>query len=460
MSEPIAVGMSEPIVKYWASAARKAAFDVLLEVEQTLAHSDDLLRVRKIRRLSEADRNLTTALVLGVLRWQRVLDEAVQPLLKKPNARLDLEVRLALRLAAFQIFFMDRIPTRAAIDESVELTKLAGHKFASGLVNAVLRKLAAGPRPEFDPIQAYPEWMVERWRKAYGDEAADAICSAGMEQPTHAVRLTDQSVEEELRAAGIELEPGRLVSRAWLVRAGDITATEAFQAGRVRIQDEISQLVGEIAAFDEASDPKKKKILDACAAPGGKTMILAERNPQALVVACEINEQRFSGLKKRLAAANERIQCRLADACEPVEPGFYDRVLVDAPCSGTGTLGRNPEIRHRLALEDLERQATRQKAILGAALKKLRPGGRAIYSTCSIEREENDAVVEAALATSVQARTIPLTETLEKMALAGILTSSGVEQLRSRVTDAGWLRILPGELGPDGFFVAALAVSA
>ena len=178
------------------SPARTAAFETLLTLERGQGHSDDLLRGKAVSALSLQDRNLATALVLGVLRWQLDLDERVRPLLKRPNARLDAEVLIALRLAAFQLLHLDRIPASAAIDESVELTKQSGHRFASGMVNAVLRKLA-GQVGQFaqlsvEPqraVKGYPAWMRQRWESFFGAEATGAICAYGQSQPEIALRI-------------------------------------------------------------------------------------------------------------------------------------------------------------------------------------------------------------------------------------------------------------------------------
>jgi 16S rRNA (cytosine967-C5)-methyltransferase len=443
------------------SAARRAAFDLLLAVESGQNHSDDLLRGRAVNALSAADRNLATALVLGVLRRQIVLDARLRDLLKHPGAKLDPAVRIALRLGAFQLLHMDRIPARAAIDESVELAKQAGQRFASAMVNAVLRRLATEPRAEGreaeEAIAAHPAWMVERWREFFGQETAAAICLHGQSQPRLTVRLAGIEEEAELTAAGIALEPGLLLSAARTVLSGDVSATAAFAEGRVRLQDEGSQLVAELAGFaPEADSNTKRKILDACAAPGGKTLILAERNPAAQIVACEFSPVRHEQLRRRLALLGERVECRLADASALGEEGLFDLALVDAPCSGTGTLGRNPEIRHRLRLEDLARQAERQTAILAAALRAVRPGGRVLYSTCSLEPEENEQVVAAVLAATAGAAIAPLGARIDDLQRAGILLEGGAERLRSALTAEGFLRLLPGVLPTDGFFIALL----
>jgi 16S rRNA (cytosine967-C5)-methyltransferase len=524
------------------SAARKAAFNILLAVERGHSHSDDLLRAKTVNALSAPDRNLATALVLGVLRWQIQLDHEFQALLSHPDAKLDPEVLIALRLGVFQLLHMNRIPARAVLSESVELVKQSGHRFASGMVNAVLRKLAKtpqvemarlvlkghgfsrakrqvetepalqaterisalkghdfsravnaekstgplGPEGRFSGVLfenrslpttclsaeemlpeesaaelalslAYPAWMVERWINFYGFEATRAICRHGQSQPVLAVRLTSPDVEAELTAVGIVLEAGELLAVARTVVSGDVTATEAFRAGRVRLQDEGSQLVAECST---SLGQKVKSVLDACAAPGGKTLILAERNPAARIVACEASAPRLEQLQKRLAFLGERVECRRADAAGLTEDSVFDLALADVPCSGTGTLGRNPEIRHRLRPEDLLCQAKRQKAILAAALRAVRPGGRVVYSTCSLEPEENEQVVAAVLSAMPNASVVSLGGRIGELLGEGILTDSGAERLRGGLTPEGALRLLPGVFHTDGFFIAMIERTA
>ena len=478
------------------SPARKAAYHILLTVERGQSHSDDLLRAKAVNALSAPDRNLTTALVLGALRWQIQLDHQIRLLLARPNAKLDTEVLIALRLGAFQLLHLDRIPARAAIDESVELVQQAGHHFASGMVNAVLRKLANPPQSAeklnthgsvdteggwgFNPrnqptisagalapegsfseelalVQAHPIWMVERWINFYGLDAARTICRHGQSQPVLTLRLASPAVLAELRAAGINLEPGELLTAARTVISGDVTVTEAYHEERVRLQDEGSQLVAELAGCITGNPNQKvKSILDACAAPGGKTLILAERNPQARLVAMEFSPPRLEQLRKRLVPYAAHIECRLADATALTEDSAFDLVLADVPCSGTGTLGRNPEIRHRLRPDDLARQAERQRAILTAALRSVRPSGHVVYSTCSLEPEENEQVVAAALAATPNARLISLEARIEALLGAGILTNKGAERLRACITPEGALRLLPGKFHTDGFFIALI----
>jgi 16S rRNA (cytosine967-C5)-methyltransferase len=220
------------------------------------------------------------------------------------------------------------------------------------------------------------------------------------------------------------------------------------------MQDEGSQLVAELAAV--TLDQKVKGILDTCAAPGGKTLILAERNPEARIVACEQSESRLEALRHRLVSFADRIECRLADATELEANARFDVALVDVPCSGTGTLGRNPEIRHRLRPEDLPRQAERQRKILSAALNAIRPGGSVIYSTCSLEPEENEQVVNAVLAAAPNTRAISLDARITALRERNILTSEGADKLRGSLSSEGALRLLPGAFATDGFFIALI----
>jgi 16S rRNA (cytosine967-C5)-methyltransferase len=451
------------------SPARKAAFEILMSIERGQSHSDELLRGHAVNILSEPDRHLATTLVLGVLRWQIRLDHQIKSLLKHPNAGLEPEVLIALRLGAFQILHLDRIPAHAAIYDGVELTKQSGHRFASGMVNVVLRKLATSPAVEFSEdsatslalAQAHPPWMVARWANVYGLDAARALCRHGQRQPATALRIHDPAVLVELAAEGIQLDPAELLNGAPTVISGDIASSTAFTQGRLRIQDEGSQLVAELASQSvQNSSRKVNRILDSCAAPGNKTLILAQRNLKAHIVACESSPRRFEQLRERLSPLGDRIESRLVDATTLDESAAFDLVLVDAPCSGTGTLGRNPEIRHRLQLDDLVRQAERQLSILHAALRAVRPGGRVVYATCSLEPEENDQVVAALLAETPAARQISLASSIESLEREDILIPSGAELLKNSLTPEGALRLLPGTFHTDGFFVAFIEKAA
>ena len=331
----------------------------------------------RLQTLSGADHGLATELVMGVLRWRSRLDAVIVQAASRPLDKLDLEVLTALRLGVYQLQYLSRVPAHAAIHDSVELVKRARKRSAAPFANAVLRKIAREPAslPVSDgPAElrlaeefAHPPWLVQRWVEHYGEDRARLICEFDQQIPHTAVWFPDPAVESELRGEGIELEPGHLLSRARIVAKGDITHTAAFRESRLFIQDEASQLVAALVG-------QGSRLLDCCAAPGGKTAVLAWRNPTAEIIAAELHPHRAELLRKRVNAAN--VQVVNADVLS-MQPGSFDRVLADVPCSGTGTLARNPEIKWRLKPEDFTDLHARQVAILRAALANLAPGGRA-----------------------------------------------------------------------------------
>jgi 16S rRNA (cytosine967-C5)-methyltransferase len=436
--------------------ARRAAFFILQKVLADKGNRDTLLHGAGMQSLSQLDRNLCTALVMGTLRWQRVLDARVREHLSQPTLQLPVPVELALRLGAFQLLLMDRVPVYAVIFESVEWVKQSAHPRAAGLVNAVLRKLAALPRPNrMLPQQAYPEWMLQRWRANYGAEATEKICAAGQQEPETTVRLLAPEVEEELRAEGVQFAPGEFLSQARKVVSGEISATRAVREGRIHIQDEGSQLVAELLG-------QGQRILDCCAAPGGKTAVLLERSPQASVVACDASPARLRAMQQRLARPewHGRVEYHMTEAAQLPGMGLFDRILCDVPCTGTGTLARNPEIRHRLQPEDLVRQAKRQRSILAGALRRLAPGGRLLYATCSLEPEENEEIVRSSLEAGEHAQQkyalLDLQEVFEGLAQQGVVAGPAVVHLRATGFRAGCLHTLPGVHPCDGFFAALI----
>jgi 16S rRNA (cytosine967-C5)-methyltransferase len=431
--------------------ARAAAFEILLKVATTDAHSDELLRSREVNVLSAQDRALVTTLVLGTLRWQLKLDAQIRPLLSRPNAKLAPAVETALRLGTFQLLYLDRIPARAAIGESVELAKQAGETHAAGMVNAVLRKLARQPRVDLQDEQladmfAHPRWMVERWQRFYGDDTARAICSFDQEPAAISIRLVHPDAEQALADEGVELAAGEFLAAARRVVSGDVVRSEAFRRGWVRIQDEGSQLVAEFAGHG-------RNILDACAAPGGKTAILAERNPAAMILAQDISKRRLDAMQRNFST-DERVQFAVQDAAAMELSPAYDLILCDVPCTGTGTIARNPEIRFRVNEEEIMRQHKRQVKILQRALEGLAPGGRLLYSTCSLEPEENEAVVSEATESLRGFNLVSLDQDVARLEREGVLHAEGAKKLRQSALRNGFLRTLPGVHNCDGFLAA------
>jgi 16S rRNA (cytosine967-C5)-methyltransferase len=462
------------------SPARAAAFDILLRIEQQEAYAQELLHSSPYGRLSSADHGLATELVLGVLRWRSLLDDKIAHFSTKAVGKLDLEVLTALRLGAYQLVFLSRIPQHAAVHESVELVKRARRSSAVPFVNAVLRQLvgrsaeakaaeeseatdAALPRPSSVPdpdgaagdrqgaesaaqlsqALAHPCWLVERWVCEFGAETARKICEYDQRVPETSIHLADSRAEAELQQEGIALDAGRLLASARRLRTGNASRSRAFLEGPVAIQDECSQLVARLVGHGS-------RILDCCAAPGGKTRILAERNPEARIAAMELHPHRARLLRKLVAAQNvDVINC---DVREFTPPASFDRVLVDLPCSGTGTLAHHPEIKWRLRPQDLADLAVRQLQILRAAMRCLAPGGELVYSTCSLEREENEQVVERALAAEPSFQVLDCGMDLERLRAEGELAWKNPRSL----TRGLFLRTIPGLHPCDGFFAAIL----
>lgn len=435
--------------------ARRAALQVLHAILLAKGNSDTLLHGPLLQPLSALDRNLCTALVLGTLRWQSILDAAIRKHLSHPDVTLPEPVQLALRIGAFQLLYMDRIPAHAAIYESVEWVKHSPNPRASGLVNAVLRKLVVMPKPVAIPNrEAYPTWMVDRWRQNYGEQSAMAICAAGLEEPVASLRIFDTDAEAVLQTAGLQLAPGALVAKARRVLTGDIRNAAAWDQGQIQFQDEGSQLVAELLGNGNC-------ILDCCAAPGGKTAILLENNPQATLLACDVSAARLHRMRQRTTSQkwNDRMKWRVVDAATPQNLGTFDRILCDVPCSGTGTLGRNPEIRHRLQPQDLTRHATRQQSVLSASLRRLAPGGRLLYATCSLEPEENEHVVERCLQElfiQKDYKLLDLQKEYQNRMDQGVIAGDSVSHLRDTGFRSGYLRTLPGLHPCDGFFAALI----
>ena len=439
------------------SPARAAAFEILLRVEQTDSYASQLLHSAKTATLSPQDHGLATELVMGVLRWRSALDAVIARFSSQKTERLDAEVLVALRMAAYQLLHLQRIPPRAAVHESVELVRHARKKSAAPFVNAILRKLAesrasVGMSRENHPSQtaanlaegfAHPQWLVERWVTEFGLLVAKQICAFDQTVPAITIRDVTAEVERGLENDGIAVAAGALLTSASRVLSGDVTGSRACREGRVFIQDEGSQLVAMLAG-------KGTCILDCCAAPGGKTRILAERNLESEIVAVELHPHRARLLQKLVTAKNVRVAT--ADIREFPVTQKFDLVLADVPCSGTGTLARNPEIKWRLKPDDLADLQARQTARLGSAMRHVTPGGRLIYSTCSLEHEENAEVVEKILATDSTFQLCDCGVELQRLREQGELAWGDAASLAS----GKYLRTIPGVHPCDGFFAAIL----
>jgi 16S rRNA (cytosine967-C5)-methyltransferase len=451
------------------SAARKIAFDVLRRVASEHAYAADLLYAELGPGIKKTDASLATELTLGVLRWQRLLDFLLQRYLDRRLDQLDLEVLLALRLGLYQLRYLNRVPQHAAIHESVELVKRARKSSAAGVVNAVLRRATAGATiggdelealiPDSTPIEerlgifySHPTWLVKRWMGTLGKEPATALMQANNRPTSLTCAVLDQEasgrVAESLRESGFDVSPGRWLRGALQISGGNPGASQAYRSGQINLQDEASQMVAHLV-----DGRASQTVLDACAAPGGKTMVLARAaGPRGRVIAGDLREHRLRATQEQLMRTGiTNVWLVALDATRPL-PFLkrFDRVLIDAPCSGTGTLSRNPEIRWRLKPEDLDNAHRCQTAMLRNALAAVSAPGRLVYSTCSLEPEENEEVVEAALSEVQDWRIVS-----GRPALAPhLVNAASAERLFTR---EDFFRTLPPDHGTDGFFAAVLA---
>jgi len=442
------------------SPARAAAFNILLRVERESSYASELLHSRAYHYLTKVDHSLATELVMGVLRWRALLDSEIASLSSQPIQKLDLEILIALRLGVYQVLWLSRIPARAVINESVELVKRARKRSAGAFVNAVLRRVGGSSiiravngssAEQLAASSAHPLWLVERWCREYGAAAAQQICRYDQRQPVTAIRLRSAETEERLRAEGIKLESGFMLSFARRVQHED-ARTSALKEGFCVIQDETSQLVALLVG-------RGSRILDCCAAPGGKTLVIADHNQGAHVVAADLHPHRVRLMKKLVREDNGTINNRTgrvdfiaADACALPFGTEFDRILADVPCSGTGTLARNPEIKWRLAPQDIANLQARQLAILRSAMGRVAAGGRIVYSTCSLEREENEDVMGQVLAGNSSFCLLDCRTELDRLRAEGVLTLADISSL----TSGPYLRTLPGVHRCDGFFAAIL----
>lgn len=432
------------------SPARLAAFEILRRVEEGSYAS--VLLATKESELAPLDRSLCHELVMGVLRQQFWLDRLAQFYANRKVSDLDLPVRLALRLGLYQLRFLSRVPASAAVNESVNLVHFARLRSAAGLVNAVLRRATREPEVDpalsiDDPIEklavstSHPIWLIDRWVKALGIEETEAFARANNDPAPVAFRVVRNRADEmevcdQLRRDGATLAPSRIANGAWRVIGGGALLAELAAAGKIYIQDEASQFVAEALGAQPGD-----RVLDLCAAPGSKTTQIADAaRDAAMIVAGDIHRHRLRSVMQmaQLQSLNS-INCVVLDGTQqlPFKKRAFDRVLVDAPCSGTGTLRRNPEIRWRISPEAIEDLSRRQYQLILQASEFVKPGGRLIYSTCSIESDENESVARAFL---------------EKR---NGFTPAALPGDTSLITGRGEARTWPHRQDVDGFYISA-----
>ncbi len=442
--------------------ARTLALEALQAVERREAFADAVLDgvLRRNPALAPAERSLATQLVYGVLRWRNRLDAHLSSAASRPLGGVHPLLLQILRLGAFQILFLDRVPDRAAVNEAVELARRKGMAHTTGFVNAVLRRVAAGgrdiPLPEgaaerLALLFGCPGWLVERWGEEHGPEGAELLCRAASRIPPLWLRLDTSRMSRReavatLAAEGVEAVPGARAPEAlWLPAGGAPSENSLVERGLAVVQDQASQLVAHLVA------PRPGwRILDACAGPGLKaTHLAALAGAGGRVEALDVHAhrtRRVSELADRLGYAG--VSAHTADARQYRTDEPFDAVLVDAPCSGLGVLGRNPEAKWRrdpASLEDLPRL---QGELLRNLADAVRPGGVLVYATCTTLRAENESAIESLLAERPDFRREP--------------PPAGGAAWDGLLTEEGCLRTYPeacaaeGAEALDGFFGARL----
>lgn len=442
-----------------AGGARPLACEILRRVDAAGAYAGILLDERQPTLRDPREGALLRRIVMEVLRHRAALDHAIDASATRSTKDMDPAVRAALRVGAHGLLMLDAVPDFAAVDSAVRLVKREGHARAAGFVNAILRRIAAAgraalpPVPERDDVAglalhaSHPEWWTRRVVDRLGWDAASALLAANNEPAATVLRpcvrrMPVEALRERLARDGVATVPGRFEPDALRVVSGALGGTRALAEGLALAQDEASQLV--VRLFGERIGPR---AADVCAAPGGKTLLIAERQPSdGRVVAAD----RHPGRLRRMARFVERVGgtgvlpvcADMAAAATPLGRTF-DAVLVDAPCSGTGTLRRHPEIRWRLVPDDLLALAARQSTLLANAAALVAPGGRLVYSVCSLEPEEGEAVIDGFLASCPAFRIADPRPAL-------------VPAAAELVRGPGFLHTSPVDDGLDGFFAVAL----
>ena len=438
---------SSPKQRSSVSPARIAAFEILRRVAEG-GYASVLLATRA-EELDAKDRALCHELVMGVLRFQLWLDRVIEHFADRSAPQLDLPVALALRLGLYQLRFLARVPQSAAVNESVNLVHAARLRSAGSFVNAVLRR--ATREPSYDPAAeikdavekmsvstSHPLWLISKWDRLFGSREAEALAIANNQPAPIAFRIVNPpdaaEVLQQLRESGAILEPSQIADGAWRIRGGGELAHRLARSGNIYFQDEASQLVAQIVAPNPGDT-----VLDVCAAPGSKASQIAVAS-EVRVIAGDKHLHRIKTVRSLFQSQQlTNGSCLVLDGESnlPFRESGFARVLVDAPCSGTGTLRHNPEIRWRISAPDIIQLSGRQRQILTNAALVVTPGGRLIYSTCSVEPEENEAVVKAFAEQRTDFEPVQLTvkDTL--------------------ITPEGAARTWPQRDDTDGFFIAA-----
>jgi 16S rRNA (cytosine967-C5)-methyltransferase len=441
------------------SPVRQAAVRALVAVEGRRVALPDAVDRERRGLTDPRDRALLLELAAGTLRWRNAIDFELAAASHRSLDELAPPVRAILRLGVFQLRHLDRVPDHAVIHEAVDSARAAGHPRAAGFVNAVLRSLArTAGRPrlpartdagaardaQLDYLSitlSHPRWLAARWLDRYGFESAEAWCRFNNEPPDVTVRLAGRVDPALMAEAESTLTPARHVAGAYIAGAGGLGRLSPALRDRLVIQDEGSQVIAHATPLGPGAH-----VLDLCAAPGNKTAILAERlGGEGLLVACDLRPRRLAVLARTLSAAGARASLVRLDATGPLPfVAAFDTVLLDAPCSGLGTLRRDPDLKWSRTPAELPAFATRQAAMIRQAAGVVRPGGRLVYATCSSEPEENAGAVDTFLASRPDFEAGPLEP------------DAAVRDFDELLDPRGRLCTLPHRHRMDAFFAAVL----
>jgi 16S rRNA (cytosine967-C5)-methyltransferase len=432
-------------------SAREAALDVLVRIEQDRSYSNLLLnQTLQKYRLERADAGLATEIVYGTIQRLNTIDYLLEPFVTKGLGKLQPWVRSLLRLSFYQLYYLERVPDHAVVNEAVTIAKRRGHQGISGMVNGVLRNVLRRKAELVIPADlpaeqrialegSHPAWMVRRWVAQFGEQTAERICEANNEPPRVSLRAnalvgSRDALVERLRQGGLDAEPSTVAPAGVLVRGGgNMALTPEYAAGLFSVQDESSMLVAEWV------DPQPgERVLDCCAAPGGKTAHLAEKmQDRGEIIACDIHEHKEKLIREQAERLGlKSIRTLVADAKELDQrfaAGSFDRILLDAPCSGLGVIRRKPDMKWGKEERELGEICDVQRAILDAVHPLLKPGGVLVYSTCTMEKAENEDMIRGFLAKHPEFELDPPPHTKEAS-----------------------IQIFPFDFGSDGFYIARL----
>jgi len=445
----------------YKKGGREIALEILYQIESKGAYSNlELNSILEKYNPPKEERNLTTELVYGVLRRRNTLDWIIEQFSKRPVEKMTGWIRNILRLSVYQLVFLDRIPISAACNEGVNLAKKRGHLGVSKFVNAILRNVARNladlPWPSPNNLAQYisikyshPLWMVEKWLARLGKDGTIALCEANNQSPpltirTNSLKITREQLAADLEKKGIKNQVSSLVSEGIkLLGVSSLGKMDAYQKGLFQVQDESSMLAAHLL------DPQPgENILDACSAPGGKTTHLAEKmKNHGKIIANELYEHKIPLIEESCQRLGiDIVETRVGDARDlaSLYSKQMDRVLVDAPCSGLGVLRRKPDARWKKKPEDIEELNKVQLEILESAAQCLKPGGILVYSTCSIEPEENQGILQSFLARNPDFQLSSIREYLPE-----VLT-------KRELDNPSYLQLHPQDYNTDGFFLSRL----